>query len=385
MLTNTREDFPFLSWTRRCSNRSTLLRRERTPLSHTHTLTRPQQSFVVAVVSAVHSARAPIMSNVRRVPPPAVYSQVPSSPPRQAPFGAPRSPLDAATQRHPSYGHSYRPVPEDTAQSVQTGAIGSGYGPYSVCRSLLSSSSVSPSGCLSSSSTQYRPDSVRGDMYRESHFSAAPSEQSSLNGHEKGLAAGAATSTVPPYLWDAKDPDLDDPLHNPDPIRDAALDRKVTFFSWRGWANASVLFIIVVGLLALFIGLPVVADQTRSQFNVAGFNLGGINASGQIPDLPNFPTLIDKETPQSAYTKRGSDGKTYSLVFSDEFNIDGRTFYPGDDPYWEAPDFHYWPTGDIGTLLRANSILFQLFLTRLVQNGMTRRLSLPRTANLSLQ
>ena len=30
------------------------------------------------------------------------------------------------------------------------------------------------------------------------------------------------------------------------------------------------------------------------------------------------------------------------LVFSDEFNTDGRTFYPGDDPYWEAADLHYW-------------------------------------------
>ena len=60
-----------------------------------------------------------------------------------------------------------------------------------------------------------------------------------------------------------------------------SLDRQVTFFSWRGWANASVLLIVVAGLLALFIGLPVIADQTRGQFNVAGFNLGGINASGQ--------------------------------------------------------------------------------------------------------
>jgi beta-glucanase (GH16 family) len=34
-------------------------------------------------------------------------------------------------------------------------------------------------------------------------------------------------------------------------------------------------------------------------------------------------------------------------VFSDEFNKEGRTFYPGDDPYWEAVDLHYWPTGDL--------------------------------------
>ena len=32
-----------------------------------------------------------------------------------------------------------------------------------------------------------------------------------------------------------------------------------------------------------------------------------------------------KEEPQYA-------GETFELVFSDEFNVDGRTFYPGDDP-----------------------------------------------------
>ena len=35
------------------------------------------------------------------------------------------------------------------------------------------------------------------------------------------------------------------------------------------------------------------------------------------------------------------------LVFSDEFNKAGRTFYPGDDPYWEAVDLHYWAVGSI--------------------------------------
>lgn len=29
-------------------------------------------------------------------------------------------------------------------------------------------------------------------------------------------------------------------------------------------------------------------------------------------------------------------------MFSDEFEQEGRSFYPGDDPYWEATDLHYW-------------------------------------------
>jgi beta-glucan synthesis-associated protein KRE6 len=34
-------------------------------------------------------------------------------------------------------------------------------------------------------------------------------------------------------------------------------------------------------------------------------------------------------------------------VFSDEFNVDGRTFWPGDDPFWEAVDLHYWETNNL--------------------------------------
>ncbi|KAI6026982.1 glycoside hydrolase family 16 protein [Pisolithus marmoratus] len=40
-------------------------------------------------------------------------------------------------------------------------------------------------------------------------------------------------------------------------------------------------------------------------------------------------------------------GDTWELVFSDEFNTEGRSFYPGDDPYWEAPNLHYWGTNDL--------------------------------------
>jgi beta-glucan synthesis-associated protein KRE6 len=53
--------------------------------------------------------------------------------------------------------------------------------------------------------------------------------------------------------------------------------------------------------------------------------------------------LIDPDTPASAYTQPSfTDDSTLQLVFSDEFNKEGRSFYPGDDPYWEASDLHYW-------------------------------------------
>lgn len=145
------------------------------------------------------------------------------------------------------------------------------------------------------------------------------------------------TTTVPQYMWD-KDPDLDDALHHPDPPGYTTF----TVFSWRGWVNAVAIFIIVLGLLGLFIGFPIVVELSRPPSTLNGFNIGGINGSGQIPDLPGLRRLIDPDTPESALTRIGDDGLTYDLAFSDEFNLDGRTFYPGDDPFWEAVDLHYW-------------------------------------------
>jgi hypothetical protein len=62
----------------------------------------------------------------------------------------------------------------------------------------------------------------------------------------------------------------------------------------------------------------------------------------QVPSMGNFG-IIDLDTPKDVYTKPSlRDGSPMLLVFSDEFNTDGRSFYPGDDPYWEAEDLHYW-------------------------------------------
>jgi len=93
------------------------------------------------------------------------------------------------------------------------------------------------------------------------------------------------------------------------------------------------------------IGYPIASFNKRQETGTnGGFNVGGINATGQVPQLIGNFGLIDVETPHEAYTKTSwGDGQTeMQLVFSDEFNTDGRSFYPGDDPYWEAVDLHYW-------------------------------------------
>jgi len=146
-----------------------------------------------------------------------------------------------------------------------------------------------------------------------------------------------AAQSMPQYLYD-KDPDLDDALHDPNP--NPSLD-SCTIFSLRGWVNTLTLILIVVGLVTLFAGYPIIFFFTHPKRPVHGFNIGGINGSGQIPDL-NLPSLIDPHTPADAYTRKGNDGKKYNLVFSDEFETEGRSFYPGDDAYWEAVDLHYW-------------------------------------------
>jgi len=102
-------------------------------------------------------------------------------------------------------------------------------------------------------------------------------------------------------------------------------------------------------------------DSLDSPLNFGGTNGTGqvshmaqwalaITQSGnffQVPLMGNFG-LIDRDTPKDAYSKPSyRDGSEWRLVFSDEFNADGRSFYPGDDPYWEAADLHYWVSGRI--------------------------------------
>ncbi|PVF97040.1 concanavalin A-like lectin/glucanase [Serendipita vermifera] len=138
----------------------------------------------------------------------------------------------------------------------------------------------------------------------------------------------------------------DDWLH--DPRRGAKIDDLGSIFTLRGLGNVGFLVLLALGFLMLFAGYPLIDYFTRpKQSNLGGYNLGGINFTGQIPEVP--VSLIDPDTPQEAYTKESihNPGEMLELVFSDEFNVDGRTFYPGDDPFWEAVDLWYWPTSDL--------------------------------------
>lgn len=100
---------------------------------------------------------------------------------------------------------------------------------------------------------------------------------------------------------------------------------------------------------------PIVSHLSRKKPTPqSGFNLGGTNATGQIPSMPGNRGVIDVDTPKEAYTKASymNQNDMWDLVFSDEFQVEGRSFYPGDDPYWEAPNLHYWGTVSGGRVYR---------------------------------
>ncbi|KAE8201074.1 hypothetical protein CF328_g2785 [Tilletia controversa] len=154
-------------------------------------------------------------------------------------------------------------------------------------------------------------------------------------------------------------PEDDDWLHD---VRGPG-DLRVSYmcFTVRGLLNVGFLALLGCALLMLFAGWPVLTYVNK----VTGFSLW---RTSDVAPLPLGPTwinvldnngnpqrvtksplrgLIDRDTPDSAKTKMSSDGqRKMKLVFSDEFNEDGRTFFEGDDPYWTAVDLNYWGTSD---------------------------------------
>ncbi|KAK0226391.1 glycoside hydrolase family 16 protein [Armillaria fumosa] len=152
-----------------------------------------------------------------------------------------------------------------------------------------------------------------------------------------------------PQTWGTNlSPDVketDDELHNPIVRKGRLLDNGLSFYSFRGIGNITCLFVLCGAMLTMFVGYPIIAYVQEQREAVS--SILGVNASGQVPDIGNFG-LIDLDTPEDAhYFTSWRDGKQWRLVFSDEFEEEGRSFYPGDDPFWEAVDLHYWETNNI--------------------------------------
>ncbi|KAM0719932.1 hypothetical protein Q7P37_004067 [Cladosporium fusiforme] len=147
-----------------------------------------------------------------------------------------------------------------------------------------------------------------------------------------------------------EDVEKDDYLHNPDP-NDRDPMKFTDLFTKRGMANVGGLALITLGLLTLFIGYPIITFVQQKVDSAKVDHSCAANPECLAEDVPLLKGirtgLIDPDTPENVMTRKDASGKTQKLAFSDEFNDPGRTFYPGDDPYWLGMDFWYGVTMDL--------------------------------------
>ncbi|EON64734.1 hypothetical protein W97_03967 [Coniosporium apollinis CBS 100218] len=145
-----------------------------------------------------------------------------------------------------------------------------------------------------------------------------------------------------------EDVEKDDWLHNPDP--NEKEKRECDIFTKRGLVNIGGLAFITLGILVLFIGYPILTFVQKIVDPVGKSCSSNPNCIdvGPISHFKNIRSgLIDPDTPDSVKSRKTFKGKKQVLVFSDEFNTDGRTFYDGDDTYWQGVDIWYGATQDV--------------------------------------
>ncbi|KAF9216793.1 hypothetical protein BGZ59_008059 [Podila verticillata] len=144
--------------------------------------------------------------------------------------------------------------------------------------------------------------------------------------------------------------------------------------SCRGIFNISSMLLILLGLVLLILGYPIASSLKKERMEaeaaaaaLAAATDAAVNAKmnstsvhftkfkmdsnnnnnasvalpgllGDLPGIGRGDALVDPETPLDKRSKTAYDGTQWSLVFSDEFNQEGRSFGPGQDPHWEAID-----------------------------------------------
>lgn len=138
--------------------------------------------------------------------------------------------------------------------------------------------------------------------------------------------------------------------------------------SCRGIFNISSMLLILLGLVLLILGYPIAsslkkermeaeaaaaslaaatdaalkAKMNSTSVHFAKFNMDNNNNAsvalpgvlGGLSGIGRGDALVDPETPLEKRSKTAYDGTQWSLVFSDEFNQEGRSFGPGQDSHW---------------------------------------------------
>lgn len=109
----------------------------------------------------------------------------------------------------------------------------------------------------------------------------------------------------------------------------------------KGLRTVFCLFLIIGGVICLIVVVPVATYmKDQNQNKLSGEEKIAQHAYPKVMGATRTK-MIDPETPQSAYTRTSINGERMKLVFSDEFNTDGRSFYENDDQFWQAQDLHY--------------------------------------------
>lgn len=145
--------------------------------------------------------------------------------------------------------------------------------------------------------------------------------------------------------------EADDYLHNPDPVADAEYDKNRFMYDLRNMDRRSAFGLVgfiflLIGAGLLFVLLPVLtytgvtSPMTPEHYEILTDYKYPLSAAIRT-------SLVDPDTPQEAYTKKTRTGEEWVLTFSDEFDAEGRTFYSGDDQFFEAVDLNYYATKDL--------------------------------------
>ncbi|KAJ5753459.1 uncharacterized protein N7511_007612 [Penicillium nucicola] len=255
-----------------------------------------------------------------------------------------------------------------TPQGPEPPVIGAqGASPYGVSNAPESSEFLLPpklrptQGFTSQSERPRSPDrwsaarSSVSSLSRESTFPLDPFHDSRASSRSEGDEHDMNTQTVSEkfnimptdgLLLFPEDVEKDDYMHNPDP---KDQDRDCDMCNRRGILNMGGLAVLTVGIMVLFIGYPLITwlegiMKPRSvchPHDTLCLDVGERDLLGNIRH-----GLIDPDTPKDALTKKNINGKEMKLVFSDEFNMPGRTFFEDDDPFFQAVDLWYGVTAD---------------------------------------
>lgn len=164
------------------------------------------------------------------------------------------------------------------SQRLSDSSISSYYdsmsGPQGRMPNSYSSHSISSATPLASGSQRFGPTASFHQSSPVRDNRSAPA----------GLGAGAGAGATGAGVALLDDDDLDDNLHTFTARDRKDLSSTFDISSARGWANALMLAFLGAAILALFGAYPVISafqdGSLGSGSNTAGFNLGGINATG---------------------------------------------------------------------------------------------------------